>query len=125
DLKRHHVQVLVLGGEESSQQRERTLRSLDESGFGGCANLRIPGLQAIGPVTNESRARGETRWRPRRRWLRRCDRVPEAGHQHHGESESHHQWTPLHAASKSAYAAHRNVTTAWWMNNPDWNGMPC
>ena len=51
DLKSHHMQVFMLEGEKSSQQRQRTPGSFDQSGFGGCADLRIVGQQAICPVT--------------------------------------------------------------------------
>jgi hypothetical protein len=40
------MQVFVLRGEESFQQRERTLRTLDQGGFSGGPDLRVLGQQA-------------------------------------------------------------------------------
>ena len=63
DFKRHHMQVFMLRVEESSQQRERTPRPLDQGGFGGCADLRVVGQQAICPVTYQGGVSGKTRLR--------------------------------------------------------------
>ena len=50
DFKSHHMQVFMPRVEESSQQRQRTPRPFDQGGFGGCADLRVVGQQAICPV---------------------------------------------------------------------------
>ena len=50
DFKSHHMQVFMPRVEESSQQRQRTPRLFDQGGFGGCADLRVVGPQAICPV---------------------------------------------------------------------------
>ena len=63
DFKSHHMQVFMLRVEESSQQRERTPRPLDQGGFGGCADLRVVGQQAICPVTYQGGVSGKTRLR--------------------------------------------------------------
>ena len=53
--RRHRMQVFMLRREESSQQRQRTRRPMDQGGFGGCADLRVVGLQASGPVDGPGR----------------------------------------------------------------------
>ena len=50
DLKRPQMQVFIATVEESSQQRQRTPRPLDQGGFGDCPDLRVFGHQAICPV---------------------------------------------------------------------------
>ena len=88
DFKRHHMQVFMLRVEESSQQRQRTLRPLDQGGFGGCADLRVVGLQAIGPVMYQGRVSGKTRLRREQRRLGQCDRLAEASSQDYCESRA-------------------------------------
>ena len=44
----------MVRAEESSQQRERTPPHLDQGGFGGCADLRVVGQEAICPVTTRA-----------------------------------------------------------------------
>ena len=63
DVKRHNMQVFMLRAEESSQQRERTPPRLDQGGFGGCADLRVVGQEAICPVTYQGGVSGKTRLR--------------------------------------------------------------
>jgi hypothetical protein len=45
------MQVFIVSGEESSQQRKRTPRPLDQGGLGGCPDLRVVAQQSICPVT--------------------------------------------------------------------------
>ena len=61
DFKSLLMQVFIVTGEESSQQRQRTPRPLDQGGFGGCADLRVVGQQAICPVTYQGGVSGKTR----------------------------------------------------------------
>ena len=63
DFKSHHMQVFMPRVEESSQQRQRTPRPFDQGGFGGCADLRVVGQQAICPVTYQGGVSGKTRLR--------------------------------------------------------------
>jgi hypothetical protein len=67
DFKRRHMKVFMLGSEESPQQRQRTLRALDQGGFGGGANLRVIGQQPICPVIDDGGVSGKTRLRRRQR----------------------------------------------------------
>ncbi len=94
DFKSHHVQVFMPSVEESSQQRQRTRRPLDQGGFGGCADLRVGGLQAIGPVTYRGGASGKTRLCRGQRRLGQRDRLAEASSKYDCEStllqERHH-----------------------------------
>ena len=43
DFKSLQMQVFIATVEESSQQRQRTPRPLDQGGFGGCPDLRVVG----------------------------------------------------------------------------------
>ena len=61
DFKSLQLQVFIAKVEESSQQEQRTFRSLDQGGFGGCADLRVVGLQAICPVKHRRGVRGKIR----------------------------------------------------------------
>ena len=67
DLESHPMQVFMQRVEKSSEQRERTPRPFDQGGFGGCADLRVVGQQAIGPVTDRGGVSGRTRLRPGQR----------------------------------------------------------
>ena len=53
----------MLRAEESSQQGERTPPRLDQGSFGGCADLRVVGQEAICPVIDQRGVRGKTRLR--------------------------------------------------------------
>jgi hypothetical protein len=68
----------VLRAEESSQQRERTAPRLDQSGFGGCADLRVGGYEATGPVIDQGGVSGKTRLGWGQRCLGQCGGLTEA-----------------------------------------------
>ena len=55
DLESLLMQAFIVNDEESSQQWQRAPRPLDQCGFGGGADLRIVGQQAIGPPRSASR----------------------------------------------------------------------
>ena len=60
------MQVFIVVGKQSFQQWQRTLRRLDQRGFGSGADLRIVGQQTIGPLGYEgggSRKARLGRWR--------------------------------------------------------------
>ena len=78
DFKHVLMEVFIVTGEESSQQRQRPLRPLDQDGFGGCADLWVAGLQAICPVIDQRGVTGKTRRRRRQRRLGQRDRLAEA-----------------------------------------------
>ena len=78
DFKRVLMEVFIVTGEESSQQRQRPLRPLDQGGFGGCADLRVVGQQAICPFTYQGGVSGKTRLGLRQRRLGQTDRLAEA-----------------------------------------------
>jgi len=61
DFKSLLMQVFIVSGKESSQQRERPPRPLDQGGFGSCADLRVVGQQAICPVLYQGWVSGKTR----------------------------------------------------------------
>src|SRR5687767_4704107 len=85
------MQAFTLRAEESSQQSERTPPLLDQGGFGGGADLRVAGLQAIRPVTYQVGVFGKTRRRWRLRRLGQRDCLAEASRDYHRESSSLHQ----------------------------------
>ena len=87
DFKRHHMQVFMLRGEESSQQRQRTQRPLNQDAFGGCAAFRVVGPQAIRPVPHQGGVSGKTRLGRGQRRLGQCDRLAEASSQNDCESK--------------------------------------
>jgi len=86
DVKRDNIQLFLLGVEESSQQRKRTLPPLDQGGFGGGADLGVVGEKAICPVTYQGGISGKTRLRLGQRGLGQCDRLAEAGRNDYCES---------------------------------------
>ena len=57
----------MLRGEESPEQRKRTLPPLDQRRFGVGADFRVPGLQAADPISYQGGIFGEAgfrlRWR--------------------------------------------------------------
>ncbi len=52
DFKSLLMQVFIVSAEESSQEGQRTPSTLDQCGFGACADLRVVGHHAICPVTH-------------------------------------------------------------------------
>src|SRR5262245_2117365 len=71
DFKSFPMQAFIATVEESSQQRERTSRPLDQGGFGCGADLRVLGQQATFPVNDQGGVSGKTRLRRKRRLLGR------------------------------------------------------
>ena len=71
DFKRPRLQAVIV--EESPHQRQRTPRPLNQVGFGACADLRVPGRQAMCPVEHPRGARGKIRTLGLAR-LRECTR---------------------------------------------------
>jgi len=61
DFKSLLMQAFIVSGKESSQQRERPPRPLNQGGFGSCADLRVVGQQAICPVLYQGGVLGKTR----------------------------------------------------------------
>ncbi len=61
DFKSLQMQVFIATVEESSQQRQRTPRPLDQGGFGGCPDLRVVGHHAICPVKHQGGVPGKIR----------------------------------------------------------------
>jgi hypothetical protein len=90
DLDSHQMQVFALWVEESSQQRERTHRPLDEDGVGSCADLLVAGLQAICPVTYQVGVSGKTRLGRGQRRLGQRDRLAKASSKNYCESRFRH-----------------------------------
>ena len=63
DFKSHHMQVFMLEGRGIVSAKAANAAALDQGGFGGCADLRVVGQQAICPVTYQGGVSGKTRLR--------------------------------------------------------------
>ena len=87
DFKRLLMQLFIVTGEESSQQRERTPSPFGQGGFGGSADLGVVGQQTICPVTDQGRISGKTRLSRGQRRLGQRDPLVEVGSQDHCESK--------------------------------------